>query len=985
MAAQTKSTSRTLYLDTLSAQRELELLTQKVEKLDKKIVEGQASGKKMTKEIADLDKAKASVAKVQEQIDKGLKPSLKQLEDFARRTNNELKRMSQSDPEFAKKIAQYKDAQSQIRILRAEMSGTVNAQKGMMSLLKDFGSGLTEGFLIGGIAALGIGVSKFIGGAIDEIEQAEMASARLENKLRNLGRLDVFPRLQAEAEDLAKSFGYLDNDDILQVFSKLIDYGKLTETQIKKLTPVIIDFAANQRISLEEAASVIIKALEGNGKALKEYGINLKDAGSTTEAFGIIMDQLKPKVEGAAKTFGETSAGQVAKFTQHVKDLQEQIGEKILPAKVKFYEGLNYILSGFGLFVDSINKMASKITFWDFFKPGALIKKFKEASDGIVDEQSNFEDFQKSSQQSINKRVDVINKYTVEGRKKAIKLLTDENKLFVQSLELAQQKNDDASINFYKRKLYVSNQVLSQLNNQPLGGGNPDDNFTDTKTKIKENPRIKLLNELKQLEDEVALLGKSNDEKELQRILQKYQKLLNEAKKYADITIELEKLRNKEVAFWIEEVTKKQAEEHKKQEQQEKEKTEKLREQLMKRKENEIEDARKRNAFVLDIDNRNALAQAKLRSISSPWGRARIEAEKELLQVEMEQALQNEKLTEDEKELIREQYRQRQAQLEFEFYAKEITQYLDYTQQILSVVDTFYQIQNNKENARLQKELKQFDQRRIAYKKLLDQRIISETEYNRKINALQEDEDKKKRDLARKQFNRQKGIQIAQAYIGGALAAIQSVANTTLPFPASLIGPIIIGAGTIAQIALIASQKPPEFARGGIAQGGRHSEGGIDMIDRRSGRRVGNMEGGEPYMILSRNTYANNGDIIDELLDASMNRNGARINPGRMRRFWETRTYTSLNYNRASTALSRRYFERGGIVNTNTAAAAEPATDETAAKLEQMTNVVAYLAQSVDNLNAVLANGIEAKMSLKKFRDAEALDSRITDDSTFKA
>jgi hypothetical protein len=37
------------------------------------------------------------------------------------------------------------------------------------------------------------------------------------------------------------------------------------------------------------------------------------------------------------------------------------------------------------------------------------------------------------------------------------------------------------------------------------------------------------------------------------------------------------------------------------------------------------------------------------------------------------------------------------------------------------------------------------------------------------------------------------------------------------------------------------------------------------------------MEGNEPYMILSKNTYGNNKAIIDKLLYTSMHRNGAPI------------------------------------------------------------------------------------------------------------
>jgi TP901 family phage tail tape measure protein len=535
------------------------------------------------------------------------------------------------------------------------------------------------------------------------------------------------------------------------------------------------------------------------------------------------------------------------------------------------------------------------------------------------------------------------------------------------------------------QEIVDSNKKSEQQNSNPPTSAVPT--FTTGSSSTKKDPRIDLLNKLKELQLEIELAGKSGDEKELQRIRIKYAKLIDEAIAYSDIVIELEKLRSKEVAIFIEEVTRKQEEEKKKQEQLEREKTEKLRAELMRRKEAELNDARQRGLQQLEINNRNELATVRLRLVNSPAGQARLRAQLDLLELERDQELQNVNLTEQEKELIRAQYRQRAMQLELEFYAAQVQQILNYTQQILSVVDQFYQAQSSRENARLERELKQNDQRRTSFKRMLDARIISEAEYNRKVQQLNEEDDRKKRELQKKQFNRQKAVQISMAIINGAMAVTSTLA--AVPGAADILSlgalrAIQVGlaiASTIAQVAVIAAQKPPEFERGGIARGGRHSEGGIDMIDRRSRRVVGNMEGGEPYMILSRETYRNNGDVIDELLDASMNRGGERIRPERIRRFWESRPYSSMNYSRASSSLRKRYFETGGVVDTS---GGSSSNEEQNQRFERMEQVMLYMAETVSNLNQTLAAGIEANVSLKKFRDAEALDAQIAEDSTFK-
>lgn len=984
--ASPKAASRTLYLDTLSAQREVEVLTKKVERLDKSIAEGQAQGKKMTKELADLDKAKAALAGVQNQIDKGLKPSLKQLEDLARKTNNELKRMSESDPAFQKKLQLYQDATSRIRTLKAEISGVNVQQKNWLSTINQFSGGLLAGFATGfGIQS----ITNLISDSNVEFEEAELSAARFEAKLRNLGRLDVLPRLTAEADKLAEKFAFLDNDDITNVFSRLIDYGKLTETQIKQLTPVIIDFAANQRISLEESTSVLVKALEGNGKALKEYGIDIKDAKTESERFGIVIDEVGGKVKGAAETFTNSTAGVKANTKQDIAEIKEEIGTKLQPAVLEFYKFIRGVLDGAVSFFSDITGNLKNVV---SEAVAAGVRLF-----GIETKRNKGQGNFTVNQNQVDAEVDAFIKADEEKQKRIMKALTTQYRQNIAAYQKAVRENDQAAIKTYALLVNTDAAVLRAIaknkkpDNTVIGTGAGLSNKPDkpTKEKKEENPRFKLLRELKQLEDELLLLGKTNDEKELQRILNKYNKLITEAQKYADIVIRLEAARNKEVAALIEQVTKKQEEEKKKQEELEKQKTAKLRDELMKRKESELQVARENGAKELDRMNRSDLASAKINLINSPAGQARLKAQLDLLELERDQELQNVNLTEEEKELIRAEYRNRAAELEIEFYTAQVEQILNYTQQILSVVDQFYQVQSNRENARLQKELKSNDVKRNAYKRLLDQRVISEAEYRRRIAALDEQEDKRKKELERKQFNRAKAAQIAQAIIGGALAVV----NTLSARPGALdilslgafraINIAIAVATTAAQIATIASSKPPELAKGGIAKGARHSEGGIDLYDRKSKRVVANIEGGEPLLVLSRNTYANNADVVDELLDASMNRGGARINPGRIKRFWESRPYRSLNYSGASRALSKRYFETGGVIAAGGAVNNDsaPVNDNTEL-LNNVMNVMLMVAETTASLRDELAKGIEANVSLKKFRDAETLDAQIKADGT---
>lgn len=71
-------------------------------------------------------------------------------------------------------------------------------------------------------------------------------------------------------------------------------------------------------------------------------------------------------------------------------------------------------------------------------------------------------------------------------------------------------------------------------------------------------------------------------------------------------------------------------------------------------------------------------------------------------------------------------------------------------------------------------------------------------------------------------------------------------------------------------------------AKGGmIPQGPSHADGGINLINNKTGEHIAEMEGGEPIFIFSKDTYRNNAGLINQLLFNSMYNNGASVDvPG---------------------------------------------------------------------------------------------------------
>lgn len=139
-------------------------------------------------------------------------------------------------------------------------------------------------------------------------------------------------------------------------------------------------------------------------------------------------------------------------------------------------------------------------------------------------------------------------------------------------------------------------------------------------------------------------------------------------------------------------------------------------------------------------------------------------------------------------------------------------------------------------------------EQKATFKEDLEATIAAE---NRKARATEVAEKKKA-------FAAQKKADIATALITGALAVLKALANF---FPLNIILAATAAVVTGVQIAKIKNQPEPSFEHGGfIARGGKHGssygEGGIALVDRHSGREVGEMEGDEA-IISAKQTEAN--------------------------------------------------------------------------------------------------------------------------------
>lgn len=201
----------------------------------------------------------------------------------------------------------------------------------------------------GTVAKIGLGLAalaavKFATDSIEAYKESELALAELGAALDRAPQLvgETTKAFEEQAAALQELSGIQD-EEVMAAQAVLTRFN-LTGDEIRKLTPLIVDYARVVDTDAVSAAENIGKALLGNTRALKTVGIEFKATGDTAEDTASIIDSLSKKVGGAAETFGKTAAGQIAIFNARIDEAKEALGEKLLPVILEVVEALGGLL-----------------------------------------------------------------------------------------------------------------------------------------------------------------------------------------------------------------------------------------------------------------------------------------------------------------------------------------------------------------------------------------------------------------------------------------------------------------------------------------------------------------------------------------------------------------------------------------------------------------------------------------------------------------
>lgn len=161
--------------------------------------------------------------------------------------------------------------------------------------------------------------------------------------------------------------------------------------------------------------------------------------------------------------------------------------------------------------------------------------------------------------------------------------------------------------------------------------------------------------------------------------------------------------------------------------------------------------------------------------------------------------------------------------------------FMSYADKVQEFTSSWNQIQANIDAQRMQ----EWEETQEAQKATLDRRlaagVISQKQYDRKVEELDRDLDKKKAVIARQQAIRERTSSLFSVALNTA-QAIMKVWSEVPVYAAPAMTAVVAGVGA-AQTAAILSQPLPKARRGGRVQGATHEQGGV-LIEAEDDERI---------------------------------------------------------------------------------------------------------------------------------------------------
>jgi hypothetical protein len=199
-------------------------------------------------------------------------------------------------------------------------------------------SALWKQFAIGQLAvqALRDGWRLFkdqVGDSIKAAIEAESVDKALDATLDITGRkvADLADHFKEYASELQRKTIY-DDEAIKKTQALLLQLTHLDRDGIDRATRGTIGLASALGIDLNSAATMVVKAMEGNYQALGRYGIKVRETGTLEEKRADLLEKIE-KMFGRATAEAQTFGGQLSQLKNNWGEVQEAAGKWVTQQK----------------------------------------------------------------------------------------------------------------------------------------------------------------------------------------------------------------------------------------------------------------------------------------------------------------------------------------------------------------------------------------------------------------------------------------------------------------------------------------------------------------------------------------------------------------------------------------------------------------------------------------------------------------------------
>lgn len=219
-----------------------------------------------------------------------------------------------------------------------KLSGQVQKARrdvsGFKKQLKGLGGVIAGAFAVGAIVA-------FTRASIRAFDIQAKAQASLLVALK--GNVVAQQELIQQAKILQKTTLFGDEATI-QAQAMLASMG-LQAQEIKKLIPLVQDFATLQKLDLATAANLVAKSVGSSTNALTRYGIQIEGAVGSSERLESAVKAMNEKVGGQAAAAAAVGAGELQQLSNLWEDFTETIGSVIAKGLIPLASSLKSVVS----------------------------------------------------------------------------------------------------------------------------------------------------------------------------------------------------------------------------------------------------------------------------------------------------------------------------------------------------------------------------------------------------------------------------------------------------------------------------------------------------------------------------------------------------------------------------------------------------------------------------------------------------------------